>query len=174
MLTRRQGDYISVSADWIWERRTNTTDFAGRIRSDKLTKLHGLMRRRLSSGRKRTLKLDASIAAREIENDRRRWIVLDWMERASAEFSLNQRDCQGHAQACSVEVRQGYKSKVAKPHNADMANAAEAYTQGYQPILILMSSQIDGDIVDQYERIVNGWYCKEGWVTTPLRPHLRS
>lgn len=55
-------------------------------------------------------------------------------------------------QGIVLEVRQGYKSKDSKRQNADMANAAEAYTQGYIPILMVMSSQIDDDIVERYER----------------------
>lgn len=41
------------------------------------------------------------------------------------------------------EVRQGYKSKDAKRQNADIANAAAAYTQAYLPCVVMLSSQID-------------------------------
>ena len=50
------------------------------------------------------------------------------------------------------EVRQGYKSKDSKRQNADMANAAAAYSQGYLPVLAVLSSQIDSDIMERYER----------------------
>ena len=51
-----------------------------------------------------------------------------------------------------MEVRQGYKSKDSKRQNADITNATEAYINGYLPILILFSSQIDNDVVERYER----------------------
>lgn len=48
------------------------------------------------------------------------------------------------------EVRQGYKSKDSKRQNADIANAATAYTKSYLPCVIVLSSQIDMDIVLRY------------------------
>jgi hypothetical protein len=50
------------------------------------------------------------------------------------------------------EVRQGYKSKDAKRQNADIANAATAYTQAYLPCAAILSTQIDTDISDRYRR----------------------
>jgi len=49
------------------------------------------------------------------------------------------------------EVRQGYKSKDSKRQNADIANAAMAISQGYLPVAILLSNQIDDDIATRYE-----------------------
>jgi hypothetical protein len=49
------------------------------------------------------------------------------------------------------EVRQGYKSKDSKRQNADLANAANAYTQRYAPVLAIMSSQLDFDIRARYQ-----------------------
>ena len=49
------------------------------------------------------------------------------------------------------EVRQGYKSKDSKRQNADLANAANAYTQRYLPILTVMSLQLDNDLRARYE-----------------------
>ena len=48
------------------------------------------------------------------------------------------------------EVRQGYKSKDSKRQNADIANAATAYTKGYLPCAVILSAQIDGDILLRY------------------------
>jgi len=50
------------------------------------------------------------------------------------------------------ELRQGYKSKDSKRQNADIANAAAAYSQGYLPCLLLMSCQIDEDVKVRYRR----------------------
>ena len=49
------------------------------------------------------------------------------------------------------EVRQGYKSKDSKRQNADLANAAAAYTQQYLPVLVVMSLQLDTDLRIRYE-----------------------
>ena len=43
----------------------------------------------------------------------------------------------------TFEVRQGYKSKDSKRQNADIANAAAAYTKGYFPCAVILSGQID-------------------------------
>jgi hypothetical protein len=48
------------------------------------------------------------------------------------------------------EVRQGYKSKDSKRQNADIANAATAYTKGYLPCVAVLSGQIDTDIIIRY------------------------
>ena len=48
------------------------------------------------------------------------------------------------------EVRQGYKSRDSKRQNADIANAAAAYTKAYLPCAAILSAQIDGDILVRY------------------------
>ncbi len=48
------------------------------------------------------------------------------------------------------EIRQGYKSKDSKRQNADIANASVAYTSGYVPVLLLLSTQIDDDVALRY------------------------
>jgi hypothetical protein len=48
------------------------------------------------------------------------------------------------------EVRQGYKSKDSKRQNADIADAAVAYTKAYLPCVMLFSTQIDSDIYTRY------------------------
>jgi hypothetical protein len=49
-----------------------------------------------------------------------------------------------------IEARQGYKSKDSKRQNADIANASNAYANLYIPVLILFSTQIDGDVAYRY------------------------
>jgi len=114
-----------------------------------------------SSGRKRTLKLDGRIAPDDVQDNAKRAIILEWMNLASERLSLNHEIAKG-MQGLVLEVRQGYKSKDSKRQNADMANAAAAYTQGYIPILIVMSSQIDDDIVERYER--GKWLVLRGYL----------
>jgi len=48
------------------------------------------------------------------------------------------------------EVRQGYKSKDSKRQNADLDNAAVAYSKSYLPVFTIFSSQIDNDIALRY------------------------
>jgi hypothetical protein len=70
-------------------------------------------------------------------------------------------------QGIVFEIRQGYKSKDSKRQNADIANAATAYSQGYFPVLLVLSTQIDADIVEQYEHAK--WSILQGQlVSSPL------
>lgn len=48
------------------------------------------------------------------------------------------------------EVRQGYKSKDSKRQNADIANAAAAYTKAYLPCAVILSTQVDSDVLLRY------------------------
>lgn len=104
-----------------------------------------------NSGRTRTLKLDGRIEPQNVQDVERRSIITAWMSKATQQLKLEDRVAQAMS-GVVMEVRQGYKSKDSKRQNADMANAAEAYTKGYLPILVVLSNQIDGDIVERYER----------------------
>jgi hypothetical protein len=53
-------------------------------------------------------------------------------------------------QGIVFEIRQGYKSKDSKRQNADIANAATAYTKGLLPCAGILSLQIDEDIAQRY------------------------
>ena len=66
------------------------------------------------------------------------------------------------------EVRQGYKSKDSKRQNADITNAATAYTKGYLPCAVILSGQIDSDILFRYR--AEKWSVVTGIVgaTDPL------
>lgn len=112
-----------------------------------------------SVGHIRTLKLDARISPQFIANVNRKRKVQSWIAAASAELSLNPRIASA-MQGIVFEIRQGYKSKDSKRQNADMANAAEAYTQGYLPVLTVMSGQIDDDLAERYKR--GKWFVLRG------------
>jgi hypothetical protein len=58
---------------------------------------------------------------------------------------------QHNIKGCVFEIRQGYKSKDSKRQNADIANAANAYVHGYIPVMMLFSTQIDGDLMRRYK-----------------------
>jgi len=104
-----------------------------------------------SSGGQRILKLDGRILPARIADENRRERVRAWLEAAGARLAL-QAQIAAALQGSVLEIRQGYKSKDAKRQNADMANAAQAYTQGYLPVLMVLSTQIDSDIMERYER----------------------
>lgn len=113
----------------------------------------------LSSRKTRTLKLDGRIELTHVSNLEQRRVINDWMLQVADYLNLERRVAQA-MRGMVIEVRQGYKSKDSKRQNADMANATEAYTQGYFPILSVLSTQIDSDIVDRYER--GKWLVLQG------------
>ena len=70
--------------------------------------------------------------------------------RQSAERVNVDPDLFGALRGVVFEVRQGYKSRDSKRQNADIANAATAYTRAYLPCAVILSSQIDKDILLRY------------------------
>ena len=103
----------------------------------------------LPSGRQRTLYLDGRVPVEKIadedKRDRFRW----WMSDSARILDVDQnvfRTLTGTV----FEIRQGYKSKDSKRQNADLANAATAYTKGYLPCAVILSGQIDNDVLLRY------------------------
>ena len=115
-----------------------------------------------NTGRARRLKLDGRIEPLNVSDLDRRAIIADWMQRVARQLQLDKRVAKAMG-GIVLEIRQGYKSKDSKRQNADMANATQAYTKGYLPVLIVLSNQIDGDIADRYER--GKWLVLRGTVT---------
>lgn len=101
----------------------------------------------LSAAGERTLKLDGRIALDDLRDSAARERVGKWLQEMADRL-----DVQTEVRGAVFEVRQGYKSKDSKRQNADLANAASAYTQRYIPILLIMSLQLDTDIRIRYER----------------------
>lgn len=101
---------------------------------------------RTPSGRNRTLKLDGRIALEDLRRSPAKQRVEDWLQGFKERL-----DVESDIRGAVFEVRQGYKSKDSKRQNADLANAANAYTQRYLPVLVVMSLQIDSDIRTRYE-----------------------
>ena len=100
----------------------------------------------LQNGQRRTLHLDARIDRTYIKNRRMRNRFDQWLE-----GFRDRLDVQIGVHGTVFEIRQGYKSKDSKRQNADLANAATAYTQHYLPILLVLSQQLDHDIRIRYE-----------------------
>ena len=113
----------------------------------------------VGSGRNRILKLDGRIELEDVDDQTRQEVIATWMKNAARQLDLDEHVANA-MRGLVMEVRQGYKSKDSKRQNADMANATAAYTKGYLPILVVLSTQIDSDIVDRYER--GKWLVLQG------------
>lgn len=83
------------------------------------------------------------------------------MRSAAAEIKLPD-DTLTTLKGVVFEVRQGYKSKDSKRQNADLMNATKAYAHRYMPVLLLFSTQIDGDVAHRYKD--NLWLLLNGTV----------
>jgi len=101
--------------------------------------------------RTRTLSLDGRIPLDAIDNSEKKERIVNWIREIARTLDVEPQVI-GSLQGAVFEVRQGYKSKDSKRQNADIANAATAYTRAYLPCVVLMSSQIDDDIRIRYRR----------------------
>ncbi len=102
-----------------------------------------------SSGKTRTLYLDGRIPLESITDTEKRHIISQWIYEACFRLDVEQELCRS-LKGIVFEVRQGYKSKDSKRQNADIANAATAYTKCYLPCVAILSRQIDQDIALRY------------------------
>lgn len=114
-----------------------------------------------SSGKKHILSLDGRIKLNDIESPEKRKIVSLWLEQAAKHIDIAPEIAQV-LKGAVFEVRQGYKSKDSKRQNADIVNAATAYSQGYIPVLVVLSAQIDNDIASRYES--EKWLILRGYI----------
>lgn len=120
----------------------------------------------MPGGRKRKLSLDGRIQLSDILSDTKRSVVSQWLDEAAQKLEVAPEIIEV-LKGVVFEVRQGYKSKDSKRQNADIANAATAYSQGYLPVLVVLSTQIDKDIVERYEHAK--WLILQGQLSdSPL------
>lgn len=119
-------------------------------------------------GKVRTLRLDGRIELADIPDDEKRCLVRDWITAAADDLGIAT-EIRNSLKGVVFEVRQGYKSKDSKRQNADIANASTAYTRAYLPCLVVLSTQIDADIVVRYRNAQ--WALLTGSVvtTSPIR-----
>jgi len=103
-----------------------------------------------TEGGTRKLSLDGRIELADIADTAARKRVKRWMEDGLRKVLVDPAAANAPKKGVVFEVRQGYKSKDSKRQNADIANAAHAYVEGYMPVVVLLSTQIDGDIVIRY------------------------
>ena len=121
----------------------------------------------LPSGRKQTLHLDVRVPLDKIGDKVKRDRFYQWMSKSAMMLDVDDKVF-GSLSGTIFEVRQGYKSKDSKRQNADIANAATAYTRGYFPCAVILSGQIDGDVLVRYRE--NKWSVVTGILgaTDPL------
>ncbi|MDR2734241.1 MAG: hypothetical protein LBC99_06275 [Spirochaetota bacterium] len=117
----------------------------------------------------RTLYLDGKVDLTEIKNKVAQKRFHTWMQEA-ARLSGVTLSISESLIGTVFEVRQGYKSKDSKRQNADIANAATAYINAYLPCAVILSTQIDSDILLRYR--AERWSVLTG--ITGLNDPLRS
>lgn len=92
------------------------------------------------------LSLDARIDSTHLEDSDKISRVSTWY--ASCLKSLN--NPRAGIRGAVFEVRQGYKSADSKRQNADLRNAVRAYNEGYLPVVMVMSNQLNEAIRARY------------------------
>ncbi len=110
-------------------------------------------------GKQRTLTLDGRVALNDVKNAEARAKVQNWLVEVANQIRLPA-DTLKNIKGIVFETRQGYKSKDSKRQNADIANASKAYANLYVPVLLLFSTQIDGDVAQRYRE--NLWVLLTG------------
>lgn len=100
-------------------------------------------------GKMRKLSLDGRILIDKLPSGQKRDKVQNWIMAAASELDIDE-GIRDSIKGIVFEIRQGYKSKDSKRQNADIANAATAYTKGYLPCVGVLSLQIDEDIALRY------------------------
>lgn len=101
------------------------------------------------SGRAQTLHLDGRIPFDSITSNESKRRLIRWVRRTAQSLDVDSQTTNS-LKGAVFEVRQGYKSKDSKRQVADVANAAVAYTKSYLPCVLVLSNQIDDDIVRRY------------------------
>ena len=114
----------------------------------------------LGKNKPKRLTLDGRIVLEEVRDPKARQRVAVWMASATKRLGTDA----GIAKSLKgivFEVRQGYKSKDSKRQNADIANAGTAYSQGYLPVAMILSTQIDKDVAERY--MAERWVLLRGY-----------
>lgn len=102
------------------------------------------------SDKSRTLSLDGRIPLEAVQYSEANTRIREWMDKKALELRIDPAIA-AHLKGIVFEVRQGYKSKDSKRQNADITNAASAYTRAYMPCVLLLSTQIDQDVHVRYK-----------------------
>lgn len=113
----------------------------------------------------KTLTLDGRVEPQDIQDASVAHRVEDWIDQQRQLLRVS-----APLKGAVFEVRQGYKSADSKRQNGDIANATQALGDGYLPVLVLMSTQINKNVYDRY--LLNNWAVLLG--TTGGRNPIRS
>jgi hypothetical protein len=100
-------------------------------------------------GTPRSLSLDGRINFADVSNPEALGRLKTWLS-AACDRLLIPAATRDRLDGVVFEVRQGYKSMDSKRQNADITNATNAYNHSYMPILLLLSTQIDGVLATRY------------------------
>lgn len=103
-----------------------------------------------TEGGTRPLSLDGRVDLADVVNAEARDRLKVWLDGGLRKLLIDPKAKNAPTKGAVFEVRQGYKSKDSKRQNADIANAAHAYVEGYMPVVVLLSTQIDGDLATRY------------------------
>ena len=102
-----------------------------------------------SAGKTRTLQLDGRVILDKIGDEASRRRFHQWMKDSASLVNVDP-DVSATLKGTVFEIRQGYKSKDSKRQNADIVNATNAYVRAYLPCALILSTQIDSDILLRY------------------------
>lgn len=98
------------------------------------------------SKKPRKLTLDGRVDIADVADHNAAARISDWIERQKKALNITV-DLKGAV----FEVRQGYKSADSKRQNGDLSNGAQAYSHGYMPSIVIMSTQINYAVRQRYE-----------------------
>jgi hypothetical protein len=97
------------------------------------------------AGRMRELSLDGRIDLADIQSGDAKDRICGWIEERKQHLGITV-----PIGGAVFEVRQGYKSADSKRQNGDLANAAQAISKGYLPVLTIMSTQMNSAVHARY------------------------
>lgn len=101
------------------------------------------------NGKTRKLTLDGRVSLGCIQHNAAKARFHDWMRQSADGLGVDPRVFSSLT-GTVFEVRQGYKSKDSKRQNGDIANASTAYIKSFLPCAVILSNQIDGDVLVRY------------------------
>lgn len=104
----------------------------------------------------KVLTLDGRVEFSDVRQAAARDRVEHWVNQQRARLRIG-----AGLKGAVFEVRQGYKSADSKRQNGDIENATQALGDGYLPVLVVMSTQMNHVVYERY--IVNNWAVLRGY-----------
>lgn len=111
-------------------------------------------------GTMRKLSLDGRVDVEDVTDISKRELLATWVAEAAKVLKVVP-EVASALKGMVFEVRQEYKSKDSKRQSADIANAATAYSQACLPVALVLSTQMDSDIVSRYQ--MQRWLILRGF-----------